>query len=195
METERSNVIVIAGPNGAGKSTISRKLLAGTLGVHHFVNADTLARGLSEFHPEMMAIKAGKIMLEHLHELAAAKANFAFETTLATRGFAPWIKTLKEQGYLFHLFYVWLPSADAAIERVARRVESGGHHVPDETVRRRYTRSLDNFFKLYQPLTDRWQFFNNSNPLAPILVAEGRGTMERVAEPGLWQTIRERTGQ
>ncbi|MBI1830223.1 MAG: zeta toxin family protein [Planctomycetes bacterium] len=116
------NVVILAGPNGAGKSTLAEPLLAETLGIRHYVNADVLARGLSGFNSEAMAVKAGKIMLEHLHDLAQQRANFAFETTLASRTFAPWIAKLKATGYQFHLFYVWVPSADFSIERVRRRV-------------------------------------------------------------------------
>lgn len=134
------NVVVLAGPNGAGKSTLAEPLLAETLGIRHFVNADTLARGLSAFHAEDMAIKAGKIMLEHLHDLAERRVNFAFETTLASRTFAPWIAGLKASGYQFHLFYVWVPSAEVSVQRVLGRVMMGGHGVPEETIRRRYQR-------------------------------------------------------
>jgi cytidylate kinase len=76
---EAPNVIVLAGPNGAGKSTISNSLIREQFGLAHYVNADTIARGLSAFNVEAMAIKAGRIMLQHLHELAAAKEHFAFD--------------------------------------------------------------------------------------------------------------------
>src|SRR5437588_10570824 len=124
---EHPNVVIMAGPNGARKSTLAESLLKGTLGICHYVNADTLAKGLSAFNFDEMALKAGKIMLQHLHDLADERANFAFETTLASRTFAPWIAGLKRNGYQFHLFYVWLPSADVSIKRVRRRVIPGGH--------------------------------------------------------------------
>src|SRR6185503_19809789 len=96
---EHPNVVILAGPNGAGKSTLAESLIQGTLGIRHYVNADTLARGLSAFNFDDMAIKAGKIMLQHLHDLAEERSNFAFETTLASRTFAPWIGELKKTGY------------------------------------------------------------------------------------------------
>jgi len=134
------NVIVIGGPNGAGKSTIAPLVLSGTLAVTEFVNADVIAQGLSAFQPEREATQAGRIMLRRLDELAAAREDFAFETTLASRTFAPWIRRIRGQGYQFHLAYVWLPDAELAVTRVGMRVKSGGHYVPDETVRRRYRR-------------------------------------------------------
>jgi predicted ABC-type ATPase len=146
---ENPNVVIMAGPNGAGKSTLAESLLSNTLGIRHYVNADTLARGLSAFNFDEMALKAGKIMLEHLHDLARDRTNFAFETTLASRTFAPWIAGLKKAGYHFHLFFVWVPSAEVSIQRVRERVVQGGHGIPEETIRRRYQRGLENFFQLY----------------------------------------------
>jgi predicted ABC-type ATPase len=147
---EYPNVIILAGPNGAGKTTISQKLLSATPKIPHFVNADTIARGLSAFHSEDLALKAGRIMLDHLHELADQREDFAFETTLASRTFAPWIAELKKTGYKFHLFFVYVPSAEVSIQRVKDRVRRGGHDIPEDTIRRRYQRGLENFFKLYK---------------------------------------------
>ena len=95
----KPNVVVIAGPNGAGKSTAAPILLAASLHIVDFVNADVIARGLSGFAPERAAISAGRIMLDRLKELAARRATFAFETTLSSRTFAPWIKDLVATGY------------------------------------------------------------------------------------------------
>lgn len=184
------NVVILAGPNGAGKSTLAEPLVADTLGIRHFVNADTLARGLSAFNSEEMAVKAGKIMLEHLHDLAKQRVNFAFETTLASRTFAPWITKLKATGYQFHLFYVWVPSADVSVARVLGRVMLGGHNVPEETIRRRYRRSLENFFHLYQPLADAWEFYDNDKLKSPRLIAIGKGTMELAEDENLWTKIK-----
>jgi hypothetical protein len=109
------HVIVIAGPNGAGKSTVAPRILKGTLSVKEFVNADVIARGLSAFEPERAAIAAGKVMLRRLWELAEERANFAFETTLASRSFAPWIASLCKSGYEFHLLYYWVPSYEMSV--------------------------------------------------------------------------------
>jgi predicted ABC-type ATPase len=187
---EHPNVVIVAGPNGAGKSTVARRLIGHTLGIRRYVNADTLARGLSEFNFDEMAIKAGKLMLEHLHDLAKDRVNFAFETTLASRTFAPWIAELKKTGYQFHLFFVWVPAAEVSIHRVRKRVMLGGHGIPEETIRRRYLRGLDNFFRLYQPLTDGWEFYDNDNPQEPKLIALGNGTMELAEDDALWGSIK-----
>jgi len=131
------SIVIVAGPNGAGKSTVAPALLHGTLAVDEFVNADVIASGLSAFDPESAAIAAGRVMLARLHELAEQRESFAFETTLASRTFAPWLRDLRASGYQIHLLFLWLPSAEFALDRVADRVRAGGHNVPAETVRRR----------------------------------------------------------
>lgn len=186
---EKPNVIILAGPNGAGKSTLSNSLIREQFGCAHYVNADTLARGLSAFDVEAMAIKAGRIMLQHLHELAAARQDFAFETTLASKTFAPWIADLKTQGYRFHLIYLWLSSAELAMNRVQSRVAEGGHSIPDDTIRRRHERGVENFFRLYRPLADTWMFFNHSKLDDSRLIAEGCDRIEQVHDPELWRQI------
>jgi predicted ABC-type ATPase len=187
---DHPNIVIMVGPNGAGKSTLSESLLRETLGIRHYINADVIARGLSAFNFDEMAVKAGKIMLEHLHDLAEERANFAFETTLASRTFAPWIAQLKQHGYQFHLFFVWVPSAEVSIKRVRQRVLLGGHGIPEDTIRRRYQRGLENFFRLYQPLTDSWEFYDNDNEMEPRLIARGTCTMEVFADSALWSQIK-----
>jgi predicted ABC-type ATPase len=189
------HIIIIAGPNGAGKSTTAPALLQGTLGVTEFVNADVIAQGLSAFNPERAAIHAGRIMLERLQQLAKERENFAFETTLASRTFAYWIKELKRTGYAFHLFCLWLPAPEFAIARVAERVKMGGHNVPEETIKRRYHAGLKNFFSLYAPLADSWCFYDNSQGTRPILLAkEEKQAGIHVNNRIIWKQIMEAYG-
>lgn len=183
-------VVVIGGPNGAGKTTSARRVVGDLLAVGEYVNADVIAAGLSGFDPASVALEAGKIMLNRLHELAASRTNFAFETTLATRSFAPWISLLRREGYEFNLLYVWLKSSTLAIERVKARVAMGGHHVDDETVRRRYHRSVSNLMKLYIPIANRYTVLDNSRAEGPVLVAEGIfGTPAVVHLPAIWKKM------
>lgn len=194
MGDRHPKLVVIAGPNGAGKSTIAPKLLAGTLDVLEFVNADVIAQGLSAFDPKRSAIAAGRILLARLEELASARRDFAFETTLASRSFAPWIARACGD-YRFHLVYVWLSSPDLACERVAGRKQRGGHGVPEKVIRRRYDRGLFNFFQLYRPLASHWRFLDNSQPAGPRLIASGRvGREDFVADAPLWEAIRTSCG-
>ena len=185
------HVIVIAGPNGAGKSTTAPAILQGALGVTEFVNADTIAAGLSAFNPEKAAFQAGRVMLERLQQLAGDQEDFAFETTLASKTFAHWIHGLKQSGYTFHLFYLWLPSPEFAIARVAERVKMGGHNVPEETIRRRYHAGLKNFFGMYQQLADTWRIYDNSAPGSPRLLSTGEHTIiTKVVDTPLWESLK-----
>ena len=189
MSEPRPSIVILAGPNGAGKSTVAPALLQGALAVDEFVNADVIARGLSAFDPDRVAIAAGRIMLTRLNELAAQRADFAFETTLATRSFAPWLRSLRLSGYDVHLFFLWLSSAELAIARVADRVGMGGHHVAEEVVRRRYSAGIRNFFSLYRPLATTWAC---TTTLGPSLSALQRGWRQRrsgVYDKEVWETV------
>ncbi len=185
------NLILLAGPNGAGKSTAAPDLLHGALNVHEFVNADVIARGLSAFHPEGAAIESGRVMLVRLRELTKERKNVAFESTLASRTFAPWIRELIKTGYHFHLFYFWLPSADECIVRVYERKSLGGHFVPEETIRRRYEGGLRNFFELYSPIAQRWDFYENTKKPRRLIATGGINHTERVRDEALWDKIKQ----
>ena len=173
------NLFVIAGPNGAGKSTSAPELLSGVRKVAEFVNADVIQKesGVSE-------IEAGRITLHRLEALAAAGKDLAFETTLASHMLLPRIRRMQGAGYRFHLFFFWLPSADMAVQRVAKRVASGGHHIPEDVIRRRYERGVENFFSHYSSAADTWVLMNNTSrpgtPIAsrrltaPIVVADNK---------------------
>src|SRR5436853_4394775 len=156
MSESSPKLILLAGPNGAGKSTLAPFLLRDTLGIVEYVNADTLALGLSAFQPEGVAMQAGRIMLKRLHELAAERADFAFESTLASRSYAGWINRIRRDGYSLHLLFLWLRSPEIAIERVKERMRMGGHDVPEEVIRRRYHRGIHNLFEIYQSLAQTW---------------------------------------
>lgn len=186
-------LVVLAGPNGAGKTTTAPAILRDALAVHEFVNADTIAHGISPFDPDAAAVRAGRIMLDRIHELARQHTDFAFETTLASRSFAPWISQLVLEGYEFELVFLWLASPEMAIARVAERVRGGGHSVPEAVIRRRYERGLRNFFSLYRPLADSWQVLDNSEhgPLRQIANGTRMGDDE-VSDEGLWEELVER---
>ena len=185
-------VVVIAGPNGAGKSTMAPRLLRDALRVDEFVNADPIAAGLSAFRPESVGIAAGRVMLARLRVLAQARADFAFETTLASRSFAPWLAGLRRSGYRVHVAFLSLPSADLAVARVAERVRLGGHDVPEEVIRRRFTAGLRNLFTLYDGVVDSWQAFDNSEPRGPRLIASRRaGTPPEIVDPTAWKILQE----
>lgn len=192
MTTRHPVVVVLAGPNGAGKSTSARHLLRGALSVDEFVNADTIAEGLSAYRPEGVAMAAGRVMLERLRFLGRERRDFGFETTLAGHGHARWLHDLRSSGYRAHLIFLSLPDPDLAEARVAERVRQGGHHVPEDVVRRRFVAGLQNLFGQYLPLVDSWQIYDNADLTGPRLIASQ--AVEKtvvIADPGAWQNLKE----
>ncbi|PVY37903.1 zeta toxin family protein [Pontibacter virosus] len=143
------------------------------LGCREFVNADEIARGLSPFQPEKVAVEAGRIMLQRIDELLRKKEDFALETTLATRSYAQTIKKAREIGFNVTLVYFWLTSPELAIQRVKNRVAEGGHNIPEEVIRRRYIKGVKNLFQLFIPICDYWIIIDNSQTPYNI-VAEGQ---------------------
>lgn len=154
---------ILGGCNGAGKTTLARKLLP-RLGIMRFLNADEIARGLSPLDPSLTAFKAGRLLIEEARSLIAAKASFAIESTLSGKTYVAMIREPKAQGYRFLLHYIMIGSADQAVGRVALRVKIGGHHVPEEDVRRRFERSRKHFKEDYVPLADEWVLWDNASP-------------------------------
>lgn len=191
MTPETSTIVLIGGPNGAGKSTIAETVIGEYLGIAEFVNADVIARGLSGFDPDRAALQAGRVMLTRLRELAMARANFAFESTLASRSFAPWLKELVSSGYEVNLVYVWLGSGRLATSRVKARVRRGGHAVPEETVLRRYGRSVSNFFILYLPIATRWRVYDNSTERLHVVAYGSKNTGVCVKSTLVWKQMLE----
>lgn len=185
-------IVVIGGPNGAGKTTISRAVLADTLGITEFVNADAIAAGLSGFAPDRAAFAAGRVMLTRLHELAAAMppTSFAFESTLASRTFAPWLESLVARGWQVHVIYIWLRSPALAVRRVKARVRKGGHSIHEPVIRRRYARSAANFWRLYRPLAEQWHIFDNSTDSLSLVASGARANAPIIVYPDLFAKFR-----
>lgn len=173
------NLYIISGCNGAGKTTASYSVLPDLLNCKEFVNADEIAKGLSPFQPESVAIEAGRIMLNRLQELLLQGKDFAFETTLATKSYVSLIKKAQTKGYNVTLLFFWLNTPELALERVKERVLSGGHNIPTDVILRRYIAGINNLSKLYIPICDYWMLIDNSeNPFE--IIAEGFKTEELI---------------
>src|SRR5258708_18034170 len=150
----RPNVYIIAGPNGAGKTTFAREFLPLYADCKNFINADFIAQGVSPFAPDTAAFRAGRLMLGEIALYARRRANFGFETTLSGHSHLKLIRDLKKVGYQSHIFYLWVPTVELALSRVGERVLKGGHDVPESIVRRRFSRSIENFLAHYSLLAD-----------------------------------------
>ncbi len=192
--TYNPQIVILGGPNGAGKTTAAPYILRDALNVTEFVNADTIAHGLAGFDPDSAAVLAARIMLERMEELASERASFAFESTLAGRSLATWVSRRISDGYSVHFVYLWLVSAETAIARVAQRVRRGGHDIPEATIRRRFSRSIRNFFGLYRPLATTWRMYDNEFE-RPYLVARGeREVVTDVRDESKWSEIKRHAG-
>ncbi|MEH2049272.1 zeta toxin family protein [Nostoc sp.] len=184
------SLYIIGGANGSGKTTVSMSLLPNFLDCFEYVNADAIAAGLSPLNPDSMAIEAGRLMIMRLRTLSNSGSNFAFETTLAARSFAPFIIGCRAKGYTINLIYFWLQSVDLAVERVAARVASGGHSIPEDVIRRRYQQGRINLISLYLSLCDRWIIYDNSNNDTRLVAEYRRGQQLVVYENAIWNQIR-----
>lgn len=182
-------IFVFGGCNGSGKSTLALKLLSSSNPSPEFVNADIIAAQLNPDDVESVAISASRIMLERLNILAKQKVDFAFETTLAARSFARFLRQCQSQGYRINLIYTWLNNPELAIRRVAKRVASGGHNIPQDIIRRRYQRGLSNFFNLYSPLVDYWIIYDNSQSSTNVVAEKTINDPPIVYLPLIWQQI------
>ncbi|TVQ97046.1 MAG: Zeta toxin family protein [Desulfovibrionales bacterium] len=165
-------IIIIAGPNGAGKTTFAEEFLPKEAGCPAFVNADLIAAGISPFDPDRAAFRAGRLMLEEIHNHARRKVSFAFETTLSGRCYARMIPDWQAKGFTIKLFFLRLTSPELAITRVRQRVRTGGHDVPESTIRRRFQAGLRNFETHYKPIVNEWILYDNS-AASPLFLAEG----------------------
>src|SRR4030067_393740 len=168
--TSNKRIVIIAGPNGAGKTTFAREFLPNEADCPNFVNADLIAAGLSPFVPDLAAFKAGRVMLEAIADHVRRGESFAFETTLSGLTYAQMIPVWRSSGYAVELAFLSLPDVEIAIERVAMGVKQGGHNVPEEVIRRRFTHGIANFERYKRPV-DSWQLYDNSD--APPILLDG----------------------
>ena len=165
---------IIAGCNGAGKTTASFTILPEVLDCKEFINADEIAKGLSPFQPENVAMQAGRIMLARMDELLQKGETFAFETTLATKSYKQKIEWAQANGYEVILLFFWLDSPNMAKKRVAQRVAEGGHSIPSETIERRYHNGITNLFAIYIDMVDICYIFDNSEGRKELIAQKER---------------------
>lgn len=165
----RPRCIIIAGPNGAGKTTFAKAFLMKEAGVVNFINADYIAAGLSPLAPERAARAAGRILLEEVARLTAAREPFALESTLSGRTYLELFQAWKAAGYRLEMVFLKLDSPRLSLHRIAMRVAQGGHDVPKEDVLRRFERGWINFNAHYKALADKWWVYDASGEI-PLLL-------------------------
>ncbi|MCR4844738.1 MAG: zeta toxin family protein [Bacteroidales bacterium] len=163
---------IISGPNGSGKTTASYGVLPELLDCSEFVNSDEFAKHLSPFAPESAYITASRLMLRKVKYLFDRREDFCIETTLATRALIKMTRSAQQMGYYVTILYFWLNDPQIAIDRVAKRVQAGGHDIPAEVIKRRYQMGLNYLFHQYMQTCDKWILADNSDPPFEI-IAEG----------------------
>lgn len=182
---------IIAGCNGAGKTTASFTILPEVLNCKEFVNADEIAKGLSPFQPESVAMQAGRIMLARMDELLQKGETFAFETTLATKSYKQKIEWAQANGYEVTLLFFWLRNVTMAKERVAQRVAEGGHSIPSETIERRYHNGIANLFAIYMNMVDICYIFDNSEGERTPIAKKYKGGKEIIYNTDLYNQMKD----
>ena len=183
------NLYIIGGCNGAGKTTASYTVLPEILHCREFVNADEIARGLSPFNPEGMAIQAGRLMLKRIEELLSRNETFSIETTLATRSYINLVHRAQAKGYRVNLIFFWLRTPELAIQRVAERVQHGGHSIPEDIIRRRYVTGINHLFHLFITEVDYWGIYDNSEQPRKKIASGSKGNGLDIFNEELYQSI------
>jgi len=181
---------IIAGCNGAGKTTASFTILPEVLDCKEFINADEIAKGLSPFQPESVAMQAGRIMLARMDELLQKGETFAFETTLATKSYKQKIEWAQANGYEVTLLFFWLDSPNMAKKRVAQRVAEGGHSIPSQTIERRYHNGIANLFTIYIDMVDICYIFDNSEGERTPIAKKYKGEKEIIYNTDLYNQMK-----
>lgn len=183
------NLYIISGCNGAGKTTASYTVLPEILDCREFVNADEIARGLSPFNPESVAVEAGRLMLSRIEELLSRNESFSIETTLATKSYINLVHRAQTQGYTVQLLFFWLNSPELALQRIAERVAKGGHNIPEPIARRRYVAGINNLFKLFMSEVDYWDIYDNSECPRKQIACGGKNAETIIYEESLFTNI------
>ena len=156
-----------------------------------FVNSDEFAKGLSPFQPEKAAIQASRYMILKIRYLLKRQLDFGIETTLATRTLLKTVRIAQAAGYTVTLLYFWLNSPELAVERMAARVETGGHNIPEETIRRRYRVGIDYFFHDYAPICERWILADNSQIPFRVIAEGSRNDVLNIKDEATYELIKE----
>ena len=183
-------IYVIGGANGAGKTTTAFNILPTYLQIIEYVNADEIAKGISPFNPEAVAIQAGKLMLKRLNYLKNNERDFALETTLSSRNYVRFLNESKQKGYTINLLFFWLNSPELAVLRVKQRVKSGGHDIPEDVIYRRYQRGLKNLFNSYLSLCDNWFIYDNSQFPVTLIAKYTQTSNLFINDSQKWQQIK-----
>jgi predicted ABC-type ATPase len=187
------DIVILGGSNGAGKTTAAEVLLQRKLRIYAFLNADEIARVISPDNVEAAAFEAGRLMIERMRKMIRLGQSFAFETTCSGKSYIRLLKECQRSGWRVSLIYLWIPSPEYSMARVARRVSQGGHNIPEEVIRRRYQAGLWNMRHLYLPLADDATIYDNRDRALRLIARRAPGSPLRVIDEEIWAKIEEET--
>jgi predicted ABC-type ATPase len=168
---------IIAGPNGVGKTTFADRYLPDEAKQLEFVNADLIARGLSPYDPEAAAMEAGRIALTRIRELISSRIGFTWETTMSGKTAVVWLRQAREAGYVLKTYFLWVRNPETTIRRIRQRVVEGGHDITEDVSRRRFFKTIQNFFTIYRPVMTSWKLFQNELPGLRLVAVEKCGRL------------------
>lgn len=170
-EVTTKTLYIIAGANGSGKTTFA--LSYSHLKNFHFINADEIAKAYDLNDIDRYKVKAGKEFFRQLNDkLENSVDSFIIETTLSGKYLVQVIEKAKKYNFQIVLIYIFLENETENILRVKNRVLNGGHNVPTEDIRRRYTRSRQLFLNLYKDLVDKYLIFFNGDDNYELVVED-----------------------
>jgi predicted ABC-type ATPase len=173
-------IILLAGPNGAGKTSFAQKLLSLPQVDHVFLNADEIAKTLRTpvLTGRQLDGRAGRVLLEQLRSHTSDGRNILLETTLSGRSYIGQLPKWRALTYAVKMYYLHLPSVQASIDRVAKRVAAGGHDIERDALQRRYDRSLLHA-TIFRTLVDEFYLFESLEGSFELTEAWSRDDYER----------------
>jgi predicted ABC-type ATPase len=151
--------MVVAGPNGSGKTTFVKEFLQ--VYEYTYLSADTIAESFGVRDIEEVRLKAGREFHQRLSSLINKAESFLVESTLSGVSFERTILRLKQAGYEVTIIFIFLGTPEACVARIRERVRKGGHGIPEADIRRRFSRSIKNFWIRYRTLANCWYLFYN----------------------------------
>ena len=168
---------VIAGPNGVGKTTFADRYVPQTIRELEFVNADLIARGLSPYDPDSASMEAGRVALTRIRHLIAERRSFTWETTMSGRTAVGWLRAAKKSGYQIKCYFLWVSDVETTLNRIRQRIVEGGHSIEPEVSRRRFLKTIQNFFSVYKTVFDSWKLIANDASGPRLIAAEKDGRL------------------